>query len=195
MPTLLRSYPATDDRTISCKIWEAARATSAAPTFFERIAIGEKGMEVEYVDGGMGCNNPTNRVLQEAERVFPRRDVACVISVGTGRKETISVKRPKLWEKVVPLSAINAVRAIATDCETTAQDVASRFKSRPYIYFRFSVENGMQSIKMDKWEKLGDVTHLTDQYLELQHVKDQLNAAVSVIRAASRNIPVTQLCT
>jgi hypothetical protein len=99
-----------------------------------------------------------------------------------------------LWEKVLPLAAINAVKAIATDCETTAQAVAMRFKFRPNIYFRFSVENGMQNIKMDKWEKLADVTHLTDQYLKLQHVKDQLNTAVSVICAASQNIPVAQLC-
>ena len=36
------------------KIWEAARATSAAPTYFPRIKLGDH----EYVDGGLGFNNP-----------------------------------------------------------------------------------------------------------------------------------------
>ena len=36
------------------KIWEAARATSAAPTYFPRIKLDE----YEYVDGGVGFNNP-----------------------------------------------------------------------------------------------------------------------------------------
>ena len=35
-------------------IWEAARATSAAPTFFKALKKGEKS----YVDGGLGYNNP-----------------------------------------------------------------------------------------------------------------------------------------
>lgn len=37
------------------KIWEAARATSAAPAYFERLKY--KGEE--FIDGGMGWNNPT----------------------------------------------------------------------------------------------------------------------------------------
>ena len=36
------------------KIWEAGRATSAAPTYFPRIKLDE----YEYVDGGVGFNNP-----------------------------------------------------------------------------------------------------------------------------------------
>ena len=36
------------------KIWEAARATSAAPTYFPRMKLDE----YEYVDGGVGFNNP-----------------------------------------------------------------------------------------------------------------------------------------
>jgi predicted acylesterase/phospholipase RssA len=195
IPTLFRNYPATENRTIDCTIWEAARATSAAPTFFESIAIGDKGIAVDYIDGGLGCNNPTDQVLLEAERVFPSRHVACIISIGTGRKETIGVKKPKVWDKGLPISAINAVKDIATDCERTHQTVAIRFRSLPNVYFRFGVENGMQSIKIDKWEKLGIVTALTDHYLQLQHVEARLKAAVSVLHDPGQNIPTNQLST
>lgn len=36
------------------KIWEAARATSAAPAYFKRIKVGSE----ELIDGGLGANNP-----------------------------------------------------------------------------------------------------------------------------------------
>jgi hypothetical protein len=193
IPSLLRSYPATAQRTIACTIWEAARATCAAPTFFERIAIGDDGTKVDYIDGGMGCNNPTEELLQEVERIFPYRYVACILSIGTGHKETISVKKPKLWEKILPMSAINAVKDIASDCEKTHQAIAIRFKSRSNTYFRLSVENGMQSIQMDQWEKLGVVTAHTGQYLQLHHVEERVSDAVAVILTPSRNIPTTQL--
>lgn len=39
----------------TCPIWQAARATSAAPLYLPSITING----VEFVDGGMECNNPT----------------------------------------------------------------------------------------------------------------------------------------
>jgi patatin-like phospholipase/acyl hydrolase len=36
------------------KIWQAARATTAAPTYFPRMELDG----CEYIDGGVGYNNP-----------------------------------------------------------------------------------------------------------------------------------------
>ena len=51
-PTLFRTYEVTKNGSYNCKIWEAARATTAAPTFFKRIKIGSLASGVEYVDAG-----------------------------------------------------------------------------------------------------------------------------------------------
>src|SRR6266481_2346542 len=67
LPRLFRTYQAPKYPAPNCTIWEAVRATSAAPTFFKRIVIDGE----QYVGGGMGCNNPVQQVLQEAELVFP----------------------------------------------------------------------------------------------------------------------------
>jgi patatin-like phospholipase/acyl hydrolase len=40
------------------KIWEAACATSAAPGYFQRFK--KAGSTEEYVDGGLGFNNPVH---------------------------------------------------------------------------------------------------------------------------------------
>src|SRR5882672_7382832 len=69
IPRLFRTYKTPEFQSPNCTIWEAARATSATPTFFKRIVIdGEP-----FVDGGMGRNNPINQVLEEAELMFPGR--------------------------------------------------------------------------------------------------------------------------
>jgi patatin-like phospholipase/acyl hydrolase len=44
----------------STKIWEACRATSAATSFFDSIAIGP--YEEEFVDGALRANNPVYAV-------------------------------------------------------------------------------------------------------------------------------------
>ncbi|KAI5801046.1 acyl transferase/acyl hydrolase/lysophospholipase [Pyronema domesticum] len=56
---LFRSYHMSElDVDHDVMVWEAARATTAAPTFFKAINIGRPGSEVRYVDGTMGHNNP-----------------------------------------------------------------------------------------------------------------------------------------
>src|SRR6266536_3754527 len=49
----------------SSLIWEVARATSAAPTYFNTIKIGED----EYGDGGFGVNNPSTRLFWEVSQM------------------------------------------------------------------------------------------------------------------------------
>ncbi|KDR66070.1 hypothetical protein GALMADRAFT_28572, partial [Galerina marginata CBS 339.88] len=58
IPVLFRTYESHKPHS-NCKIWEAARATSAAPTFFKRIEIGR---DQPFIDGGLGRNNPSRVV-------------------------------------------------------------------------------------------------------------------------------------
>jgi len=55
-PVLLRSYqnPLEPSELAGIEVWKAARATSAAPTYFKSIVAGD----AELVDGGLGANNP-----------------------------------------------------------------------------------------------------------------------------------------
>ena len=94
--------------------------TSALPTFFKRVVINGES----YVDGSMGCNNPVQQVLQEAELMFPDRHVACIISFGAGQARMISIPKPGWFQCVLPLKVIEAIQKITTDCEESAQIVA-----------------------------------------------------------------------
>lgn len=55
-PVFLRSYknPLQISEVPGIKLWEAARATSAAPTYFLPMKVGNIG----FIDGGLQANNP-----------------------------------------------------------------------------------------------------------------------------------------
>ena len=183
-PVLLRSYTtwAATERNYDCTLWEAARATTAAPTFFKRMIIHEPGSRQPYIDGGLGRNNPTAQVLEEAELIFPGRQVACIISIGTGQAKTISIPKTTLFQQVVPVEIIKAMKAIATDCEATAQAIAKRFQNMSNFYFRFNVEQGMQEVMLAQWDQLDKVMAHTRHYLKMQEVDKKIGAAVDAIR-------------
>jgi len=65
---------------------DVARATSAAPTYFEAAYIKnifdrDEGI---YVDGGVGANNPTVSAIVHALEIYGRNKEIFVLSIGTG---------------------------------------------------------------------------------------------------------------
>jgi predicted acylesterase/phospholipase RssA len=81
---LLRTYTPAKQRlpgSSDCEVWQAARATSAAPTFFEPMDIGGQ----RYWDGGCMQNNPVKVAMEEADNIWPGRQVGCIVSIGCGR--------------------------------------------------------------------------------------------------------------
>ena len=147
------------------------------------------------MDGGMGCNNPVQQVLQEAELMFPDRHVACIISIGAGQARTISIPKPGWFQRVLPLKVIKAIRKIATDCETSAQVAARRFERTPGIYFRFNVEQGLQEVGLEQWERLDEVRAHTGQYIRVADVDPRLDAAVASICGRQRVVPTVHTST
>lgn len=69
---------------------EVARATSAAPTYFEPLAAGGRSL----IDGGVFAPNPAMCAYAEVLRDFPGAEVA-LVSLGTGE---LTRRRP--WEQI-----------------------------------------------------------------------------------------------
>jgi predicted acylesterase/phospholipase RssA len=191
IPVLLRTYQSHKPHS-NCKIWEAARATSAAPTFFKRVEIGRN--KQPFIDGGLGCNNPSQLVLNEAKARFGgARHIGCLVSVGTGQAEVPSIKKPGLFQQIIPTDVINALRKITTDCGATHQEMLRRFAGSGNTYFRLNVEQGMQGIGLSKWEKLSIVEAHTVQYMEMEEVEKKLDSLVNAIRVPRAQLTLEQL--
>ncbi|KAJ7848220.1 acyl transferase/acyl hydrolase/lysophospholipase [Mycena leptocephala] len=174
IPVMFRTYATRDEPAAECTIWEAARATSAAPTSFKRIEIGRGRSAQGFIDGGMGRNNPTDTLLKEANLVFGNHRLACVLSIGTGQVKETDLPRPSVFQRVIPTTLIKVMVEIATECEATHEAMVESFAGMPGVYFRFNVEQGMQSIKLGEWERLSAVTAHTENYMKREGVKQRL---------------------
>ena len=189
IPTLFRSYGSHETHT-ECKIWEAARATSAAPTFFKCIEIGRAQ---PFIDGGVGRNNPSWVVLDEANTLFGARPIGCLVSIGTGQVKVASIERPGLFQQIVQTDVVNALRAIATDCEDTHEHMLRLFAQLPRTYFRLNAEQGMQGIKLSEWERLSKVEAHTAQYLRRKDIDEKLALLGRIITVPKARLTIEQL--
>jgi patatin-like phospholipase/acyl hydrolase len=85
----------------------AARATSAAPSYFEPALVPARGGDRALIDGGVFINNPAVSAYAEYRRIFPDEQDFFVVSLGTGEQvRPIPYEDARNWgqaEWVIPL--------------------------------------------------------------------------------------------
>ncbi|EGX51164.1 hypothetical protein AOL_s00054g540 [Orbilia oligospora ATCC 24927] len=164
------------------RIWEAVRATSAAPTFFKPMNING----VEYSDGGLGYNNPAMltylEVVQTYGKGFP---IKCFISVGTGASANIKI-RDNEGLGTYTIDLLNFLKDLATNTRRAHHEVKEllQFSNN---YFRFEVGNDLGSrVGMDRHDLLGVIQSDTEEYLNSRDGRDSLRRAAGAMKAAIR---------
>lgn len=154
LPMLFKTYD-TPTSFEDCTIWEVARATSAATTFFKPIKVGRDG--TEFIDAAFGHNNPCEVLIEEGQRLFPNCGRMCILSIGTGLGDVVTIKDSRL-------SIINALKQMATSSKKVAARLNNRFGDVG-PYFRFNVDQGLQDITLSDWEKASSISAHTRNYL------------------------------
>ncbi|KAG8757255.1 hypothetical protein FRC12_010349 [Ceratobasidium sp. 428] len=193
MPTIIRSYPTSVNPGPNCTIWQALRAATAHPEMFKPMEIAEQGILGSFVDAAMGCGNPIEHVLAEAKRIYPNRRVATIVSIGAGHRSTIHIPEPSPLQRIFPTNVIVAMRDIATDNERVAQAMAVRFRGARDVYFRLNVDQGMQSVQLGDWDRLGEVQAHTRAYMSKVETNELVLRAVKATRERRGVIPVEHI--
>ncbi|AII48283.1 hypothetical protein KR52_03815 [Synechococcus sp. KORDI-52] len=97
-PKVIKS---TKDKYHGLAAYQAADASSAAPTFFptKEVQLSHEDESTWLVDGGVTANNPTMCAIAEAKRTWklPLEQLK-VVSIGTGhRSKTVDGKKSQRW--------------------------------------------------------------------------------------------------
>ncbi|KAG9120793.1 hypothetical protein FRC07_003571 [Ceratobasidium sp. 392] len=165
----------------------------ARPGLFKPVEIDDHGIKLEFADAGLGCNNPTARMLDEAKRIFPGRHAGCIISVGTGQAQTINISTSRRigWSLSGDLNKV--LQRVATDCEETAQQLQVRFCETPNVYFRFNTEQGLQDIGIAELERLPEVAAHARQDNQQVTVRSKLNDAAEAVVSGGVLVPTARL--
>jgi hypothetical protein len=133
-------------------IWQVARATTAAPTYFDPIAI----QSSTFGDGGLGSNNPVQEIYTEVATMHHGSVVDVIVSIGTGQAD--AVKLHKSGVKKI-FSYLNATKALATDSEEQHKGLARSIKcfgaKLHYQRFNLPKEQGLRNMKLDEWKRAG----------------------------------------
>ncbi|KAG9073867.1 hypothetical protein FS749_014606, partial [Ceratobasidium sp. UAMH 11750] len=191
-PRIFRSYQVSNNQTPNCPIWQALRATTAHPELFKSIDIRDtSGIGESLVGGDMGCSNPTPHVLAEVGALYSDRHIASIVCIGSGHARTIHIPRPNPLHRIMPINVLTAMKNIATDNERVAQEMAMRFQETAGVYFRFSVDQGMQDVRTSQWQRTNEVVAHTRAYMQRVEVGGRLNEAAQSIVARRKALSTT----
>ncbi|VBB78499.1 Putative protein of unknown function [Podospora comata] len=174
--TSYRSPRGGTDLLNSTKIWQACRATSAATTFFDPIAIGP--FDEEFVDGALGANNPVYALWTQARDVWGDqlrgRRLKCVVSIGTG----VPALKP-VRDDVFGIWA--TLKELATETEKTAEQFRRDHSNLDDEgrYYRFNVDHGLEDVGLEESKRKKEIAAATRRYVASQGVVKQMKACAN----------------
>jgi hypothetical protein len=197
-----------------CLVCEAARATSAAPTYFPIQQIQGRS----FVDGGIEFNNPslvifdhysaskrvaesrgTSVIIQDAASPLAQHgkldfSIVRIVNLGTGtRPDLARAHRSGVLTNLVPptIRYVAFLKKTLTESAVNSERTASQMRTIARVsadgslaikYERFSADNGVCYIELDKFKELDKIKSLTQAYLEtptIQRALERLGAEMA----------------
>ncbi|KAI9767630.1 MAG: hypothetical protein M1839_004461 [Geoglossum umbratile] len=176
------------------KVWEAARATSAAPTFFKPYTHAATG--IVYRDGALKCNNPIRIADYERRSIWRSgsNSLDLHLSIGTGVSPEYSKKSLGNTDRGLGNAVQNHERRgktgievlidIATDAVKSTMDSQSEYDSfqqdlqdeemrNRYHRFNVSINDGQPIPSIDDHKQVQRLIDLATKYCE-NEVKNSL---------------------
>jgi hypothetical protein len=138
-------------------LWQAGRATSAAPGWFPAIEINQNW----YEDGAMAeCNNPIMTAYNEVKQMLPASEPRVIISIGTGIKKSQDEPEENSQRGSSRLSwymnKANRYSARLGDSEKAHAEYEEKLRDSTVAekpaYFRFNVPSTFEGTSLGDWK-------------------------------------------
>ncbi|XP_005039432.1 PREDICTED: calcium-independent phospholipase A2-gamma [Ficedula albicollis] len=153
------------------KLWQAIRASSAAPGYFQEYVLGGD----LHQDGGLLLNNPSALAVHECKCLWPNVPLQCLISLGTGRYE--SEVKTNVTHTSLKAKLTNVINS-ATDTEEVHTMLDALLP--PDTYFRFNpLMNEDIPLDESRKEKLSQLQ--TDGIRYLERNEEKLRKAAKIL--------------
>lgn len=175
------------------QIWEAARATTAAPSYFDPMVLTRGNNSRTFIDGAMGCNNPAKEVVDEAAALFGTDCVlGCLVSLGTGFSGEVTIGEAESGIKKT-VGLINNLKKIATNTEEVHEDLRRLIRADLDTYFRFQLPKGAEEIRLHEYKKLDELSQLMQVYIEKESSEIDKVVQILIDKAKPRGITLGQI--
>ncbi|NXL63461.1 PLPL8 phospholipase, partial [Chordeiles acutipennis] len=153
------------------KLWQAIRASSAAPGYFQEYVLGND----LHQDGGLLLNNPSALAVHECKCLWPNVPLQCLVSLGTGRYE--SEGKSNVTYTSLKAKLTNVISS-ATDTEEVHTMLDALLP--PDTYFRFNpLMNEDIPLDESRKEKLNQLQ--TDGIRYLERNEEKLRKAAKIL--------------
>ena len=110
--------------------------------------------------------------MSEAQDIFPNEDCDCILSIGTGLGNVITIEDTRL-------SILEALKKMASNSDAVHHRLAGNHPEG--VYFRFNVVRGLDDVALSDWNKSSRISAHTSNYLEDVHVKRAINRCVFIL--------------
>ncbi len=174
------------------KIWDAARATTAATFYFKPTPLPLlKGGTGDFLDAAIGCNNPAEFVIKEAaDCIGSSKRLGCLISIGTGTRLVQMEREPPGLTNYFRLprflkSVVGTLKNTATDGEGTHRRLSDKLGGNPGAYFRFNIPDAAAQVSLDEYHKMDILKAITATHLDDPSVAAQVLAAAAALGCKS----------
>lgn len=162
------------------EIWEAARATSAAPGYFKPIVI--RGLK--YSDGGMNYNDPTLEVYTD---VTCKESVDLVLTIGTGLRPKTRDRAKNILLRPKPISKIHdllsRMKNSLVDGDACRRHMERLAKDGNFKYYKWDGGEVLGRTKLDVWElaELRRMEYEAEKFLTGQKILEELEACADLL--------------
>jgi patatin-like phospholipase/acyl hydrolase len=181
-PTMVVTYDINNDRPYiissyqnpSVAVKTAARATSAAPTFFSPTSIIDvaTGKPISLIDGGVVANNPVLFAYKEAKKLYPDAEKFHVLSIGTA---STSYKIDSFWAGsgvigwLDPAKGTPIYRLYASSQMKTASEIASSIGDMNYLRIHKELDKRVRLDETDPLILAQMIENANSTYLEFEN--------------------------
>lgn len=164
----LRTYPSRAQPSSNLTVVDAILATCATQPMF--VPILPANSEQELIGGATGSGNPTRELAFELHNKFKRNiKIATLLSLGSGNLGTLTMPTSRDADEWV-----GVLQNMIMNNEKVAQEMYQQL-GHLGLYYRFSVEQGLQELNGSRLKDLTWLETQTDIYIQQDDVSQNLD--------------------